>query len=129
MKVHRYIAGLAAMLLALPALAADIDGRWKATVEGGPNGPVELQFDLTADGERLAGTLGGPVVSPPVPITDGVIRGAQVSFSLAFPMADGAPPLVIRYTGTLQGDELNLVGVFDMGQGPVQTPVLAKRAK
>ncbi len=129
MKVHRYIPGFAAVLLALPAMAADIDGRWKATVEGGPNGPVELQFDLTADGERLTGTLGGPVVSPPVPITDGVIRGEEVSFSLAFPMTDGAPPLLIRYTGTLQGDELDLVGVFDMGQGPVEAPVVAKRAK
>jgi len=129
MKRRRYIPGLVAVLLALPVLAADIDGKWNATVDGGPNGPVDLQFILKAEGEKLTGTLGGPVIATPMPISDGVVKGDEVSFTLAFPMAEGAPPLMIRYSGKLQGDELNLMSVFDMGQGPVETPVAARRAK
>jgi len=128
MKLRKHVLGLATMLLALPALAAGIDGSWHASVDGGPAGPVELQFDLKAEGEKLTGTLTAPM-RPATPISDGVVKGEDVSFSLAFSMMEGAPPLVIHYTGKLKGDELNLVSVFDMGQGPVETTVAAKRAK
>ncbi len=40
-----------------------------------------------------------------------------------------APPIVIQYKGKLKGDELSLVSVVDMGQGPQEQPLVAKRAK
>lgn len=128
MKTRQYVLGLATMLLALPLLAADIDGKWHASVDGGTAGPVELQFDLKAEGEKLTGTLTAPM-RPATPISDGIVKGEDVSFTLAFPMMEGAPPLLIQYTGKLKGDELDLVSVFDMGQGPVKTTVAAKRAR
>ena len=128
MRLRQYILGFVATVAGLPALAAGIDGKWNATVDGGPAGPVELQFDLKGAGEKLTGSLVMPMM-PATPISDGVIKGEDVSFSLAFSMMEGAPPMVIKYTGKVKGDELNLVSVFDMGQGAVETAVAAKRAK
>jgi hypothetical protein len=126
---RNYVAGLASALLALPAWAGDIDGRWSATVDGGPAGPIELNFDLKAEGEQLTGALVMAMMPEPTPISDGVVKGEDVSFTLAIALMEGAPPLVIKYSGKLKGDELNLTSVFDMGQGPVQTPLVARRVK
>lgn len=127
-KTRDYVAGLAAMLLALPALADGIDGRWNATVDGGPMGPVELSFDLKAEGEKLTGAMQMEMMPEPAPISDGLIKGDDVSFTLAILIAEGAPPMQIKYTGKLKGDELNLVSELDLGQGPEKLPVNAKRA-
>jgi hypothetical protein len=129
MKFRHYVLGFAATLAALPALAADIDGKWNATVDGGPAGPVELVFDLKADGEKLAGNMSMAMMPAPTPISEGTIKGDAVSFKLAIAIAEGAPPLVIAYTGKLKGDEISFNSVLDMGQGPTETPFVAKRAK
>lgn len=129
MKLRSYVLGLASVLATLPALAADIDGKWNATVDGGPAGPVELVFELKAEGEKLTGSMAAAMMPAATPISDGVIKGDDVSFKLSIAMMEGAPPLVITYTGKLKGDELNLNSVLDMGQGPMETPLVAKRAK
>ncbi len=129
MKMRHIVLGLVAAVVALPGLASDIDGKWNATVDGGPNGPVELLFDLKAEGETLTGTLSVSMMPTPTPISEGVIKGGDVSFKLAFVMMEGAPPLVISYAGKLDGDDLNLTSVFDMGRGPMETAVAAKRVK
>ena len=129
MKLRSYVLGLASVLATLPALAADIDGKWNATVDGGPAGPVELVFELKAEGEKLTGNMAAAMMPAATPISDGVIKGDNVSFKLSIAMMEGAPPLVITYTGKLKGDELNLNSVLDMGQGPMETPLVAKRAK
>ena len=129
MKLRSYVLGLASVLATLPALAADIDGKWNATVDGGPAGPVELVFELKAEGEKLTGNMSAAMMPAPTPISEGVIKGDDVSFKLSITMMEGAPALVISYTGKLKGDELNLNSVLDMGQGPMETPLVAKRAK
>jgi hypothetical protein len=129
MKLRSCVLGLVAVLASLPALASGIDGKWNATVDGGPAGPIELVFEFKAEGEKLTGNLSAAMMPAPTPISDGVIKGEDVSFKLSISMMEGAPPLVISYVGKLKGDELNLNSVLDMGQGPMETPVLAKRAK
>lgn len=129
MKLRSCVLGLVAVLTSLPALASNIDGKWNATVDGGPAGPIELVFEFKAEGEKLTGNLSAAMMPAPTPISDGVIKGEDVSFKLSIAMMEGAPPLVISYVGKVKGDELNLNSVLDMGQGPVETPVLAKRAK
>jgi hypothetical protein len=129
MKLRSCVLGLVAVLTSLPALASNIEGKWNATVDGGPAGPIELVFEFKAEGEKLTGNLSAAMMPAPTPISDGVIKGEDVSFKLSIAMMEGAPPLVISYVGKVKGDELNLNSVLDMGQGPVETPVLAKRAK
>jgi hypothetical protein len=129
MKLRQYVLGFVVTLAALPALAAGIDGKWLATVDGGPGGPIELTFDLKAEGEKLGGNLSMAMMPAPTPISEGTIKGEDVSFKLSIAMMEGAPPLVISYAGKLKGDELSMKSVFDMGQGPTETVFVAKRAK
>jgi hypothetical protein len=129
MRIRHYLLGVAAALAALPLLAADIDGKWNATVDGGPGGPIELVFDLKADGEKLAGNLSLSMMPAPMAISDGTIKGDALSFKTSITVAEGAPPLVISYTGKLKDDEISFTSVADFGQGATETPFLAKRAK
>lgn len=131
MKIRNLVLGLVACAASLPVLAADIDGRWNATVES-PMGAVQLVFEFKAEGERLTGSISADMAGqamPASPISDGVIKGEDVSFKYAVSMMPDAPPLVIEYKGKLMGDQLNLVSVLDMGQGPQETPLAATRAK
>ncbi len=41
--------------MATVALAADVTGKWVGSVDT-PNGPIELTYELKADGETLTGT-------------------------------------------------------------------------
>jgi hypothetical protein len=129
MKMRNCILALAATFATLPALAAGIDGKWNATVDGGPGGPIELVFQFKAEGEKLGGDITAAMMPAPMPISEGMIKGENVSFKLSVSMLEGAPPLVISYTGTLKGDALTLKSVMDMGmgEGPMETVVEAKR--
>ena len=63
------------------------------------------------------------------PISEGTIKGDDVAFKLQMVIMEGTPPLVIPYKGKLKGDELALDSVVDMGQGPMEMSLVAKRAK
>lgn len=133
MRLRQYVLGAVAALAVLPALAAApaaaIDGKWQATVDGGPAGPIEQTYDFKAEGEKLTGTLSMAMMPEPTAISAGTIKGEDVNFTISFNFMEGAPPLVITYTGKLKGDELALKSVFDMGQGPTETEFVAKRQK
>jgi hypothetical protein len=133
MKLRQYVLGFVAMAAMLPALgaapAAGIDGKWQATVDGGPGGPIELTFEFKAEGEKLTGQLSMAMMPAPTAISDGTIKGEDISFKLSLSFMEGAPPLVIAYTGKLKGDELPMKSVLDMGQGPTETELVARRAK
>jgi len=129
MKLRSSVLALATLLMALPALAANnIDGKWNATVDAGGT-PVELVFEFKSEGEKLTGNMSAAMMPTATPISEGVIKGDDVSFKLSITMMEGAPALVISYKGKLKGDELALNSVLDMGQGPMETPLVAKRAK
>jgi hypothetical protein len=115
--------------LALPALGAEnATGKWLATVDAGGT-PVELTFDLKAEGEKLTGTV--TVMGMPSPISEGTVKGDNVSFKLNFDSGMGGPPLVITYTGKLKGDDFTVSSTFAMGEGapPTVSEFVAKRSK
>lgn len=120
-------------LIAIPALAAapaapNVTGKWLASVDAGGT-PVELTFELKAEGEKLTGTL--TVMGNASPISEGKVKGDEVSFQLNFDSGMGGPPLLISYTGKLKGDELAMQSSFSMGEGapPTVTDFVAKRTK
>jgi hypothetical protein len=129
MSLRQYVQGIVIALAAVPALAADVDGKWKTNIEAGPQGSVELVFDLKAEGKKLTGTLSGPILPAPAVITDGLIEGDSVRFSLMMSIIPGTPTVLIGYSGTLKGDELSLTASLDMGQGAMAIPVVATRIK
>jgi hypothetical protein len=128
MPVRKFALGLIASLMTVAALAADVDGKWNASVDS-PQGSITLVFEFKAEGEKLAGTMSAEMMPGAMPISDGVIKGNDVSFKLSLDLGQGGPPLVISYKGAVKGDEMNLTSTLDMGQGPMESPVVLKRAR
>jgi hypothetical protein len=131
MKIRNLVLALAATLASIPALAAGIDGKWNATVES-PMGSIPLAFEFKSAGEKITGTMAMEMAGqamPPMAISDGVLKGEDISFKVSLSMMEGAPAMVISYKGRLKGDELTLTSMLDMGQGPQEDKLVAKRAK
>jgi hypothetical protein len=94
------------------ALAADIDGKWTAEVEG-RRGTVTQTLTLTADGNTLTGSLEGGRGGA-VDISDGKIDGNKVSFKVVREF--NGNQFAQQYKGTLSdAGDLNLT--VSMGGG------------
>jgi hypothetical protein len=65
-----------AFMLAVPAFAADVDGKWSGTVDT-PGGQFPVNFTFKADGTMLP-----PQVRGVIPIKDGMIDRSNISFSI-----------------------------------------------
>jgi hypothetical protein len=130
MKIRSMVWGCIAALATLPAAAADVDGRWNASVDT-PQGPFAMVFEFKADGEKLTGAMSNDFMGS-TPISDGVIKGNEFSFKLTI-MAGPAGDITIKYRGYVKGDDLNLLSTFE-GTPPEGAPegeqtLVAKRAK
>jgi hypothetical protein len=111
------------------AFAAGIDGKWTATIPGGPFGPMNHTYDFKADGDTLTGTVhfGGP--GGQNPIKDGKIEGTSISFVVE--TESKRMTMTYKYTGVFLGDELKLSYTVKMGQFPESPPqtFIAKRSE
>jgi hypothetical protein len=87
------------MMLAVSAFAADVTGRWKASIEG-PQGPMDLMFTFKAEGDRVTGTVASPMGE--LPLTDVKVEGDQISFTVS------TDQFSVVHTGTVAGDEMKL---------------------
>jgi len=109
-------------VFALTLSAADIAGKWKASMEGGQGGDVTFVFKV--DGNKLGGTAASEM-SGEVPITEGKIDGNSISFTVVI-NANGQE-MKILHKGTVNGDEIKLEVQFaGMDQNMQMT---AKRVK
>ena len=109
------------MALLMSALtAADVNGKWKGTMEQGGR---ELTFDLKADGEKLSGTVSG-LIEKALEIKDGKVEGDTVSFWVMSEYQGS--PVKLVYRGQASASEIR----FSMGteDGAWGTEVAAKRA-
>jgi hypothetical protein len=99
------------LLLAAPAVAADIDGRWSGTMVT-PMGDFPIAFVFKADGDKLTGAMIG-MDGAEFPIANGKIEGNNISYTVTLDF--GGMALEFTYKGVLTGTELKLNGtVFDM---------------
>lgn len=107
---------LASALLAAPLMAADVTGKWEATVPG-RGGEMTMTFDLKADGEALSGTVSSERMGESE-ITDGKVDGDTVSFKQTMEM--GPRKITFAYSGKVSGDELELTRKMEgrPGGGP-----------
>jgi len=120
MRTFALVFGLA-LLLATPALAADVDGKWAGTIET-PNGAVPIGFTFKADGKTLTGTTTGPEGGD-IAIKDGTVDGAAIAFKVSLEF--GGMPLEISYKGTVSPSEIKLTLDF-MGTA---VDILVKKEK
>jgi hypothetical protein len=108
-------------ILAALCLAAGVDGRWKAQMEG-QNGARTLVFDLKSDAARLTGTLTG-LLDRQLEILEGKIDGESLSFAVNSEWQGN--PVKLVYKGKVAGDEMKLtMGTEDGGWS---TGLTAKR--
>jgi hypothetical protein len=114
--MKQLIAIAALFLAAMLAYAADVTGKWKATVEG-PNGSMELVFNLKCDGERVTGTVTSQMGE--MSISDGTLKGDDIVFTVS----NGDFSVV--HKGKVSGDEMKLTADI----GDQQMELTAKRVK
>jgi hypothetical protein len=84
------------------AAAAGVTGKWVAQVPGRDGQTREVTFNLKAAGERLTGTMSGR--QGDVEITDGKVKGDEVSFDVTMSMQGNA--MKMTYKGKVAGDEI-----------------------
>ena len=70
-----FVTLLVILLLATPALAAEVDGTWSGSVTTG-NGELPISFSFKAEGDVLKGSMTGPDGTP-FQITNGKISRYQ----------------------------------------------------
>jgi hypothetical protein len=102
MKIAALVLGL--LLAAVPAIAADVDGKWAGSITT-PAGDVPVGFTFKADGTALTGTTTGPDGSE-IAIKNGKIDGANITFVVALDF--GGMPFEIGYKGVVSASEIKL---------------------
>ena len=97
-------AAVALMLVAVPARAADVDGKWSGMLDT-PMGAVQVGFNFKADGGTLNGTTTGPDGAE-LPIKNGKIDGDKISFVVSIDF--GGMAFDLNYTGVVSPDTVKL---------------------
>lgn len=105
-KVYAIVVGL--LLLAAPAFAADVDGKWTGTVST-PMGDLPVQYEFKADGATLSGTTLG-FDGGTIPIKNGKVDGNKISFTVTFDF--GGMTLDLSYQGDVSPTEIKMTGDF-----------------
>jgi hypothetical protein len=99
---------LALLLAATAMLAADVTGKWNATVEtdGGSGNP---KFVFVQSGESLTGTYEGLLGTAKI---TGTVKGDAIEFG--FSASNDGEKIDVKYKGTVSGNKMK--GKVDMGE-------------
>ena len=109
------------LLLAIPARADDIAGKWTASFDT-QIGVQNYTYTFKVDGTKLTGTAES--AAGKTEIAEGAVKGDEISFVENLNFEGNA--LKIAYTGKISGDEIKFTrNVADM----VTEEFVAKRAK
>lgn len=109
------------VLGAATALAADLNGKWTASVET-PRGTQAITFDFHTEGAKLTGTITSPRGTSD--IQDGKIDGDNLSFTQA--VSFNGNDFTINYAGKADGDTIKFTRT--LGDRPA-VEFTANRAK
>jgi hypothetical protein len=120
---------LAAMMLVMAgiALAADINGKWKADFDGPDGSKATNTFTFKVDGEKVTGNVHSSISGTDAKIEEGTLKGDDLSFSITrnFGGADSK----FFYKGKVKGDEIALSVAGDVGGQSFTIEMTAKREK
>lgn len=93
------------LLCLAPALAADISGKWTATIKT-PIGDMNYVFDFKVEGEKLTGkaamSMGGE--SSESALSEGFVKGNEISFVETLKVQ--GQEFRSEYKGIISGDEI-----------------------
>jgi len=122
MKLRTFVLALVTFALtAITLFAADVTGKWTATVQGRNGNSREVTYNLKADGNKLTGTTSTPQGERE--IENGKVDGDTVSWSQT--MNFGGESRTLNYTGKMAGDEIKVT----MSGGQASREFVMKRAK
>jgi hypothetical protein len=93
-----------AVLCAVTAAAADINGKWVASVPGRDGTPMEQTYVFKVAGEKVTGTITTQFGEQT--ISDGTLSGDALSFATV--MDRGGNTMKFLYKGTVAGNEITL---------------------
>lgn len=123
---YRIVIFAAVLVLAgiTTAWASSVDGKWVAQVAGQGGQTREVTFNFKAEGSKLTGTVSGR--QGDTPISDGTIKGDDISFTQSFEVQGNS--IKLTYTGKVSGDEIKMTR---KREGSDQPPAefTAKRVK
>src|SRR5437879_5295107 len=102
------LAALVLMLAAVPARAADVDGKWTGSLATAM-GAMPVAFTLQADGATRNGSTTGPDGGD-IPIKNGKIDGNKISFNVSIDF--GGMALDFAYTGAVSPDAIQMSSDF-----------------
>jgi hypothetical protein len=108
------------VLLAAPAFAADVDGKWTGTMNT-PMGDVPVSFTFKSDNTKLTGSTTGPDGSE-IKISDGKVEGNNIFFSVNLDF--GGMPFTMNYKGVISKDQIKFT--LDMFGMPLE--ILVKKS-
>jgi len=110
-------------LLATAAVfAADVDGKWNATVTTG-NGEFQLTYTLKADGEKLSGTISSQLGE--LEVKEGKVAGNDLSWVMI--MERNGNQMRILHKATVNGAEMKIKAIPE-GAGDRTMEFTAKKA-
>jgi hypothetical protein len=96
---------LLALVMGAVAMAEDVTGVWKASMQGPDGQSMELTFNLKADGAKVTGTVTTPMGE--MPISEGKVDGDKIEFTVE------TDQFKVVHKGTFAGDTMKLA--VDMG--------------
>jgi hypothetical protein len=110
MKIRSIVAAAAlAVLIALPAVAENVNGKWKLTSKS-PRGERVSEIALVQDGEKL--TVSGKDRDGNDYKSEGSVKGAEITWTTKRQGPNGE--LVIVYRGKIEGKVMT--GSTEFGQ-------------
>ncbi len=119
------------LMLVGVAFSADINGKWKGTVDAGGMA-IEQTFAFKVDGATITGTMSDPFIGE-AKITAGALKSDDISFTVSG-NSDQMGPVTLNFKGKVTGaDEMKLTMSFSGGPGGglggETMEVIAKRVK
>ncbi len=119
------------LMLVGVAFSADINGKWKGTVDAGGMA-IEQTFAFKVDGAAITGTMSDQFIGE-AKITAGAIKGDDISFTVSG-NSEQMGPVTLNFKGKVTGaDEMKLTMSFSGGPGGGPggegMEVIAKRVK
>ena len=117
-KPRYYFSILLITILSACATMPSPAGKWTAAMDT-PQGPFTLGYDFMVDGSELTGTVSNDFTGA-TPISDGIVKGKDLSFKVRVEGGPGGPMTVI-YNGMLENDQINFNVTFE-GTPPPGAP-------
>jgi hypothetical protein len=112
MTIRKFVVALSLAIIALPASAQSVAGKWNLDIAmEGFSGTVAT-YDFKVEGNVLTGTSTSAMDGTTSNIAEGKIDGNKITWKQTIDMGGG--PTTISYAGVLEGEKITLT--LDLGE-------------